>query len=98
MAHYTSSILVLPVHHFIVKPNSPSATALAPSYTGKLFSSLSDTTFLIYYIFLGLRDQLPCDVHMLNLHSIFKSGRQEAALLLHRKGFDCRFSTKPLTC
>ena len=47
---------------------------------------------------LGLKDQLPCDVHMLNLRSIFKSGHREAALLLHRKGFDCGFGTRPLTC
>ena len=47
---------------------------------------------------LGLKNQLPCDVHMLNLRSIFKSGHREAALLLHRKGFDCGFSTRPLTC
>ena len=52
----------------------------------------------MYIMSLGLKDQLPCDVHMLNLRSIFNSGHREAALLLHRKGFDCGFSTRPLTC
>ena len=47
MAHYTSSILVLPVHHFIVKTDSPSATALATSYTGKLSVAASALMLLI---------------------------------------------------
>ena len=52
----------------------------------------------MYIMSLGLKDQLPCDVHMLNLRSIFNSGHREVALLLHRKGFDCGFSARPLTC
>ncbi|XP_065885120.1 alpha-mannosidase 2-like isoform X1 [Dysidea avara] len=77
MAHYTSSILTLPIHPFIMKTSS--SHQLAASYT-------------------GLKGQLPCDIHMLNLRSVVTSSSKEAAMLLHRKGFDCGFSAALLTC
>ncbi|XP_063309707.1 alpha-mannosidase 2 [Pelobates fuscus] len=50
--------------------------------------------------FFPLTNSLPCDVHLLNLRTIqAKVGlnpSDEAALLLHRKGFDCKFSNKDL--
>jgi len=51
-----------------------------------------------YFQFLGLKGQLPCDIHMLNLRSVVTSSSKEAALLLHRKGFDCGFGAALLTC
>uniref|UniRef100_A0A6I8RD56 Alpha-mannosidase n=1 Tax=Xenopus tropicalis TaxID=8364 RepID=A0A6I8RD56_XENTR len=50
--------------------------------------------------FLPLTSSMPCDVHLLNLRTIqAKVGpipSDEAALILHRKGFDCKFSNKDL--
>ncbi|XP_053557510.1 alpha-mannosidase 2 [Bombina bombina] len=50
--------------------------------------------------FLPLIASLPCDVHLLNLRTIqAKEGSlpsDEAALILHRKGFDCKFPNKDL--
>ncbi|XP_068608900.1 alpha-mannosidase 2 [Brachionichthys hirsutus] len=54
--------------------------------------------------FLPLDVSLPCDIHLLNLRTLEdtqKAGHpsQEAALLLHRKGFDCSSAPDlPLTC
>ncbi|KAL6096382.1 man2a1 [Pungitius sinensis] len=50
--------------------------------------------------FLPLRSSLPCDVHLLNLRTLEDSQEadspsQEAALLLHRKGFDCSSAPQP---
>ncbi|XP_007529261.1 alpha-mannosidase 2 [Erinaceus europaeus] len=47
--------------------------------------------------FSPLRFSLPCDIHLVNLRTIqSKDGKHsdEAALILHRKGFDCRFSSR----
>uniref|UniRef100_A0A2K5VRH1 Alpha-mannosidase n=1 Tax=Macaca fascicularis TaxID=9541 RepID=A0A2K5VRH1_MACFA len=48
--------------------------------------------------FSPLQSSLPCDIHLVNLRTIQSkvgSGHSnEAALILHRKGFDCRFSSK----
>ncbi|XP_036029588.1 alpha-mannosidase 2 [Onychomys torridus] len=45
-----------------------------------------------------LQSSLPCDIHLVNLRTIqLKMGKgysDEAALILHRKGFDCQFSSK----
>ncbi|OCU02259.1 alpha-mannosidase 2 [Xenopus laevis] len=50
--------------------------------------------------FLPLTSSMPCDVHLLNLRTIQANvgpiPSDEAALILHRKGFDCRFSNKDL--
>ncbi|XP_078145165.1 alpha-mannosidase 2 isoform X2 [Centroberyx gerrardi] len=53
--------------------------------------------------FQPLRASFPCDLHLLNLRSMegeeAGSPSQEAALLLHRKGFDCSTAPPiPLTC
>ncbi|XP_038127924.1 alpha-mannosidase 2 [Cyprinodon tularosa] len=54
--------------------------------------------------FQPLRSSLPCDVHLLNLRTLEDqqeagSPSQEAALLIHRKGFDCNSAPDPLpTC
>ncbi|XP_053266802.1 alpha-mannosidase 2 [Pleuronectes platessa] len=50
--------------------------------------------------FRPLSSSLPCDVHLLNLRTLedaqkAESPSQEAALLLHRKGFDCSTIPKP---
>lgn len=48
--------------------------------------------------FFPLSSSLPCDIHIVNLRTIQPKvdGQHpdEAALILHRKGFDCRFSSK----
>ncbi|MBN3283686.1 MA2A1 mannosidase, partial [Polyodon spathula] len=48
--------------------------------------------------FRPLASSMPCDLHVVNLRAIqSKEGvgpSDEAALILHRKGFDCSFSTK----
>ncbi|XP_038844740.1 alpha-mannosidase 2-like isoform X2 [Salvelinus namaycush] len=48
--------------------------------------------------FTPLASSLPCDIHLVNLRSIqSKDGggpSDEAALILHRKGFDCAFSNR----
>ncbi|XP_047411613.1 alpha-mannosidase 2 [Sciurus carolinensis] len=48
--------------------------------------------------FLPLLSSLPCDIHLVNLRTIqakVGSGHSnEAALILHRKGFGCQFSTR----
>ncbi|KAF6125623.1 mannosidase alpha class 2A member 1 [Phyllostomus discolor] len=48
--------------------------------------------------FSPLLSSLPCDIHLLNLRTIQSKvdGKysDEAALILHRKGFDCRFSSR----
>lgn len=50
--------------------------------------------------FSPLMSPLPCDVHMLNLRTIQSKidsvPSDEAALILHRKGFDCGFSNKDM--
>ncbi|XP_053330340.1 alpha-mannosidase 2 [Spea bombifrons] len=50
--------------------------------------------------FYAFTTQMPCDVNLINLRTIqSKVGffpSDEAALLLHRKGFDCKFSNKDL--
>ena len=44
-----------------------------------------------------MQKQLPCDIFLLNLRSVFQSS-SESALILHRRGFDCGFDMNPLTC
>ncbi|XP_022360489.1 alpha-mannosidase 2 isoform X1 [Enhydra lutris kenyoni] len=48
--------------------------------------------------FSPLLSSLPCDIHLINLRTIQSKvdGKHsdEAALILHRKGFDCRFSSR----
>ncbi|XP_041916273.1 alpha-mannosidase 2 [Alosa sapidissima] len=46
-----------------------------------------------------LESSLPCDVHLVNLRTIQSKDEgggpsEEAALILHRKGFDCSFSSR----
>ncbi|XP_060924027.1 alpha-mannosidase 2 [Limanda limanda] len=50
--------------------------------------------------FQPLSSSLPCDIHLLNLRTLedaqkAESPSQEAALLLHRKGFDCSIIPNP---
>uniref|UniRef100_A0A6Q2XJH4 mannosyl-oligosaccharide 1,3-1,6-alpha-mannosidase n=1 Tax=Esox lucius TaxID=8010 RepID=A0A6Q2XJH4_ESOLU len=44
--------------------------------------------------FSPLASSLPCDIHMVNLRTIQSKVRDEAALILHRKGFDCALSNR----
>lgn len=48
--------------------------------------------------FSPLQSSMPCDMHFVNLRTIqAKVGpSEEAALILHRKGFDCKFANKDL--
>jgi alpha-mannosidase II len=45
---------------------------------------------------------LPCDIHLVNLRLLYQSvgasGPAFAALLLHRKGYDCHYPSPPVTC
>ncbi|XP_065517504.1 alpha-mannosidase 2 isoform X7 [Lathamus discolor] len=50
--------------------------------------------------FSPLMSSMPCDMHMVNLRTIQSKvdiePSDEAALILHRKGFDCRFSNRDM--
>ncbi|XP_036165526.1 alpha-mannosidase 2 isoform X1 [Myotis myotis] len=78
LSHITSSFLNHPV--FTMTEKSPVPTLQLLGEFSPLLSSL------------------PCDIHLLNLRTIQSKvdGKQsdEAALILHRKGFDCRFSSR----
>uniref|UniRef100_A0A8C3REB7 Mannosidase alpha class 2A member 1 n=1 Tax=Cyanoderma ruficeps TaxID=181631 RepID=A0A8C3REB7_9PASS len=51
-------------------------------------------------IFSPLMSSMPCDMHLVNLRTIQgkvdNKPSDEAALILHRKGFDCRFSNRDM--
>ncbi|KAL2100361.1 hypothetical protein ACEWY4_004755 [Coilia grayii] len=58
-----------------------------------------DTAELPLSPYAPLHAPLPCDVHLVNLRTIESKDEgggpsEEAALILHRKGFDCRFSSR----
>ncbi|KAM4708331.1 LOW QUALITY PROTEIN: alpha-mannosidase 2 [Discoglossus pictus] len=57
-------------------------------------------TPLLVDAFIPFVSSMPCDVHLVNLRTIqAKVGSlpsDEAALILHRKGFDCKFPNKDL--
>ncbi|XP_050801576.1 alpha-mannosidase 2 isoform X1 [Gopherus flavomarginatus] len=52
----------------------------------------------ILNVFSPLTSSMPCDMHVVNLRTIQSKAdsgpSDEAALILHRKGFDCKFSNK----
>ncbi|XP_076995123.1 alpha-mannosidase 2 isoform X2 [Tamandua tetradactyla] len=78
LSHMTSAFLNHPVFPMTEKVSSP---------TPELLDEFSP-----------LVSSLPCDIHLVNLRTIqSKVGpgySDEAALVLHRKGFDCRFSSR----
>ncbi|XP_008054795.1 alpha-mannosidase 2 [Carlito syrichta] len=78
LSHITSSFMNHPVFIMARTPFSPSLELLDE--------------------FSPLLSSLPCDIHLVNLRTIqSKVGSgfsDEAALILHRKGFDCQFSSK----
>ncbi|XP_049727810.1 alpha-mannosidase 2 [Elephas maximus indicus] len=78
LSHITSSFLNHPVFPMTEKVSSPT-----PQLLGEFSPLLSS---------------LPCDIHLVNLRTIqSKVGHgpsEEAALILHRKGFDCRFPSR----
>ncbi|XP_036888171.1 alpha-mannosidase 2 [Sturnira hondurensis] len=78
LSHITSSFLNHPVL---------TMTEKIPMPTLQLLSEFSP-----------LLSSFPCDIHLLNLRTIQSKvdGKHsgEAALILHRKGFDCRFSAR----
>lgn len=78
LSHITSSFLNHPVF---------SMTEKIPTPTLQLLGEFSP-----------LLSSLPCDIHLVNLRTIQSKvdGRhsEEAALILHRRGFDCRFSSR----
>ena len=47
-----------------------------------------------------MQEELPCDMFLLNLRSIFQPDQRtlESALILHRRGIECGFDMNPLTC
>lgn len=78
LSHITSSFLNHPVFPMTEKVPVPTLQLLAE--------------------FSPLMSPLPCDIHLVNLRTIQSKvdGKHssEAALILHRKGFDCRFSSR----
>uniref|UniRef100_A0A452UJS9 mannosyl-oligosaccharide 1,3-1,6-alpha-mannosidase n=1 Tax=Ursus maritimus TaxID=29073 RepID=A0A452UJS9_URSMA len=78
VSHVTSSFLNHPVFTMTEKIPVPSLQLLGE--------------------FSPLLSSLPCDIHLVNLRTIQSKvdGKHsdEAALILHRKGFDCRFSSR----
>lgn len=78
LSHITSSFLNHPVFSMMEKNPVPTLQLLGE--------------------FSPLLSSLPCDIHLINLRTIQSKvdGKQsdEAALILHRKGFDCRFSSR----
>ncbi|XP_004377062.1 alpha-mannosidase 2 isoform X1 [Trichechus manatus latirostris] len=78
LSHITSSFLNHPVFPMIEKVSSPT-----PQLLGE---------------FSPLMSSLPCDIHLVNLRTIqSKVGHghsDEAAFILHRKGFDCQFPSR----
>ncbi|KAB0386696.1 hypothetical protein FD755_001652 [Muntiacus reevesi] len=76
LSHITSSFLNHPVFPMTEKVPVPTLQLLAE--------------------FSPLMSPLPCDIHLVNLRTIQSKvdgqHSSEAALILHRKGFDCRFS------
>ncbi|XP_061479767.1 alpha-mannosidase 2 [Rhineura floridana] len=80
LSHITSS--------FINHPMIPMIT-----YADNSIQSLVNT-------FSPLISSMPCDMHMVNLRTIQSKAdsgpSDEAALIVHRKGFDCRFATTDL--
>lgn len=80
LSHMTSSFLNHPFLPMVLSGQLPSPA----------FELLSE--------FPLLQSSLPCDIHLVNLRTIqSKMGKgysDEAALILHRKGFDCQFSSR----
>ncbi|XP_006886769.1 PREDICTED: alpha-mannosidase 2-like [Elephantulus edwardii] len=80
LSHLTSSFLNHPLFPMTEKISSP-----APQLLGEFSPLLSS---------------LPCDIHLVTLRTIqSKVGNghsDEAAMILHRKGFDCRFQSKDM--
>lgn len=80
LSHMTSSFLNHPFLPMVLSGQLPASS----------FDLLSE--------FPLLQSPLPCDIHLVNLRTIqSKMGKgysDEAALILHRKGFDCQFSSK----
>ncbi|XP_043769698.1 alpha-mannosidase 2 [Cervus elaphus] len=78
LSHITSSFLNHPVFPMTEKVPVPTLQLLAE--------------------FSPLMSPLPCDIHLVNLRTIQSKvdGKHssEAALILHRKGFDCHFSSR----
>ena len=56
---------------------------------------ISDTSSALSKLqpYSALKKPFPCDVHLVNCRTVFKSQPTvtEAALVLHRRGFDCGF-------
>ncbi|XP_048359318.1 alpha-mannosidase 2 [Sphaerodactylus townsendi] len=80
LSHITSSFMNHPVIPMI-------------TYTGAGIPPILNT-------YSPLTSSMPCDIHIVNLRTIqSKAGpgpSDEAALILHRKGFDCRFANTGL--
>ncbi|KAM6222533.1 alpha-mannosidase 2 [Rhynchocyon petersi] len=78
LSHLTSYFLNHPLFAMTEKVTSPTPQLLAE--------------------FSPLLSSLPCDIHLVNLRTIqSKVGNghsEEAALILHRRGFDCRFPSR----
>ncbi|XP_075397486.1 alpha-mannosidase 2 isoform X2 [Tenrec ecaudatus] len=78
LSHVTSAFLNHPVFSMTEKVSSPT-----PQLLGEFSPLLSS---------------LPCDIHLVNLRTIqskvANGPSDEAAWILHRKGFDCRFPSR----
>ena len=65
-----------------------------------LFLSEAPSTLSELSPYSALTKAIPCDLHLLNFRTLFTSQPTvtEAALILHRRGFDCAFGTHSDEC
>ena len=100
----TASNFLLLLEHSTLPPNPgqqtlptqyPSLLAhlsqmrLMHSITNLLLRQPSESS--LFMPSLSLANSLPCDVHMLNLRLMNNQKTTTSGLLLHRKGYDCRY-------
>ncbi|XP_033625276.1 alpha-mannosidase 2-like isoform X1 [Asterias rubens] len=75
-----------------------------PLYTHTALPESQETSSQLIPEFQVLDEQLPCDIHLLNLRTRIQQSnnaveaKREAFLLLHRRGFDCRYPGLALSC
>lgn len=106
-----SSVLVLPSLANDVLPKQPSAALVYPSLLAHtsvdnllhpvmLFLSETPSTVSKLHPYSALKKPFPCDLHLVNLKTLFTSQPTvtESALILHRRGFDCGFDAFSVEC
>lgn len=104
-------LLVEERKHKTAQPSNLTATLAYPSLLGHHTSDVllhPLQTLVVKPSYVGLplfhthsllTSPFPCDLHLVNLRSITDSDPPtNAAMILHRRGFDCGYETEPLTC